>query len=340
MFSTKYINCLTILIFYQLFLFDNVKSAECNMQKVKIQCKKIYETEFNDIGKVKVCEDDSPLTIERPDIEIDEIAYANGTEIKNEDKIDALHLAQGKSIEFLPTGLNKKIPKLRALKISNSGIAYLTKWNLRQYGDNLEFIEFCKGSLSVLSADLFKFNQNLKFISFAENPLKHIENKFIENLKNLTKLKTFNSTMCGCIDREFKFFDLKNFTLKDDQCQDTKTSTEVIGKHIQMTFVQKIRKTMVKCEDLLDIKLNDIRKEIDENSMQIKETSKNLTKVIEATRKNVETEFKEKLLQIHKTLDVMNQTHALNMDTLKKSIPDIIEEEIGKNEENRIRDQR
>lgn len=327
---TNFTKFLAILIVQQLITLKKVESFECNqLIRVKIQCKKMYETEWL-IGKVSVCEDDSLLTINRLDVEIGEVSQGNSV------VVDALHLARGQNISFLPFGIAKSFKKLRALKISNSRIDYLSKWNLKQFGEDLAYVEFYKSSIVVLNADLFKFNPNLEFITFAQNPLKHIDEKMFENLRNFTKLKRVILTECGCINQKIENFDLKFFTLKGEKCQDVKTSSEVLAKHLQMILAQKFRRIGGKCTDELDEKFDDIKKEIQKYSTKTIETSRILTSVIDST-KTSKMEIGEKFQQLNKTLADMKITLNTNMEKLKKSIPEMIEDEIEKNKENMIR---
>lgn len=198
----------------------SVQSSEEN--NLNIECKQIFKAKWTFlVEEYFVCIDwPSSLIVNQPNLEIGEVFHSNGTTIEDLDKIEALDIWFAKA-KYLPNGIKKKFPKLKAIRFSSCGLSHLTKKNMRQFGSDLEYASFQNNSIATLDEDLFEFNSNLKIISFRNCPLKFINLKFFEHLKNLKHVDRVYLRDNECIDQDFNSadgVDIKTFVWKFENC--------------------------------------------------------------------------------------------------------------------------
>lgn len=109
------------------------------------------------------------------------------------------------AINFLPEGLTL-IPNISALIMTNCSLRVLTKIDLMEFGDNLQFCNLSNNLLISLEEDLFIYNRNLILLDLSNNPLKVIgglHEEFGNNLMKMSNLQGARIVKSQCIDGSF-----------------------------------------------------------------------------------------------------------------------------------------
>lgn len=241
------LNLITVLSVLQL-LFNENASAE-----LEIRCKQFHSDYWGSLGQILTCADNpSFLIINQPEIKISKIVHTDGSVIVKPNEVDGFYIDGAKDMKFMPRGIKKQFPQLKAIAIWNSGLSHLDKNDMKEFGSDLIHAGFLKNSLQMLSADLFEFNPNLKMIRFDENPLKFIDSEFFRNLKNLNQMENALFAYSNCIDQNFKSDEsqnIKNYKWNDENCHDESASKwmkvranevleQKLGK-LEILYVQK-----------------------------------------------------------------------------------------------------
>lgn len=186
---------------------------------VIIECKTIKTDKWHSLSRnFVVCLNmaASNMIVDEPNVQIDSVET-----IDNE--IEALDLRSAK-LKFMPDGIKKKIPKLKAFRIMSSGLTYVDSENMKQFGIDLLYMNLKDNKITVLDADLFQYNPNLRFIKLDNNPLKFIGPDFFTNLQFLKQIYSVAMTGCECISQTLQGSDgqrLETFIWIIGKCNDT-----------------------------------------------------------------------------------------------------------------------
>lgn len=215
-----------ILLF--LFIAVGTLSAElqgCSIQNIEIICERIKIAHLEaKIGDVLTCYADKSMKSTIPGSAVSSVVHKNGSEVTNLDNVEGLGIFKA-TVKFIPTNLGKKIPNLKFLEITLSGLLSVNKENFREFGDSLRGINLAGNKIISIDADLFEYNSNLYIIQLVQNPLRHIEPEFFHNLKNLKNISEVDLESAGCMNQQFdKRFgtshNMEIFAWKSEDCID------------------------------------------------------------------------------------------------------------------------
>lgn len=210
----------------QLLIIFIISTLTTKVYAVTIHCTELYSYSFYaSTGEVFVCHDESSsLIVNEPDLLINEILHANGSNFEHLKQIDYLLIEDAPRLQLIPSGVKLKFENLKAIHFENCGISYVDKFNLQQFGDDLVKLDLVGNSLTFLPADLFEFTENLKYIRFSGNPLKFIESEFFTHLNAMRSVEVVEMNSCGCIDQKLVtsiYSDLaSNFSWHAEKCSD------------------------------------------------------------------------------------------------------------------------
>lgn len=198
-----------------------------NQYEVDIVCKEIGPWELKIIDDfAPTCVVDSTLSVTHPFTQVRNVKDENGKNITT-DAIEALLITDAVNMKFLPSGIKKSFPKLRALRITDSGLAHLDQHDMEQFGSDLVWIRSMNTQLTALDGDLLKFNENLVYVDFDTNPLKFIDQKLFESFKMMKSLSIINFKNCDCLNsiynkkdgHEIQTFDWSAVKCSDDSAK-------------------------------------------------------------------------------------------------------------------------
>lgn len=179
-----------------------VESQHCSMHKVSIICDKIKENTKSVIGYPLTCHVDESMTSTIPGSSVSSVKQRNGTDLTNRAQIEALNINRA-TVKFIPTGIKKKFPHLKVLRIIYSNLQSVNKENLKEFGGLLEILSLRMNDITFIEADLFEYNPNIIGIWLNGNLIRHIEPKFFTNVKNLKKIGWLGMSVAGCMDQSF-----------------------------------------------------------------------------------------------------------------------------------------
>lgn len=162
-------------------------------EEIKINCTFIQTIEYgNLVGRVKRCEADRSITSTNHRTSVIEVHQRSiCLTPSNLSDINGLWIDQA-DVKFIPTGIKKKIPNIKALSIMGSGLLAVQMSDFFLFREKLEYVDLQKNAIRFLDEDLFVYNTNLKVANFWDNPIGYIEPNFFANLKSLTKLMELN----------------------------------------------------------------------------------------------------------------------------------------------------
>jgi len=95
---------------------------------------------------------------------------------------------------YMPTGIDKFYPYLKALFVDNCGMKEIKQNDLKVFPD-LKVLDLSSNVIEVVEKDLFKFNPKLVIINMDLNNLKHIDLHVFDHLKELKSLN-FAGNLC------------------------------------------------------------------------------------------------------------------------------------------------
>lgn len=246
-------------IFFIFYLLCCVEKSDEN--NLEIECRNVQTMLFLEIPNEFVsCENlNSSLAVGQPGLKIVEVVHSNGSMVNNLDRIEALDIRNAK-MKFLPNGIKDKFPNLKSIWIISSGLTYLDKDNMRQFGSDLVYANFYNNSISVLDTDLFQYNLNIKVIHFNYCPLKFIDPGFFENLKSLKQITYILLKKSGCIDQYLdEKSNIQNFKWNNKDCKDTAArdrNLELLGEVRVMrnhSKVQEMKTRIFNLENKIEI---------------------------------------------------------------------------------------
>lgn len=169
------------------------------------------------------------LKIESSLTSIGNIITSTLTGISCRSDVKVLKIETGaNSVKYLPAGMKIKFVKLIAMEVINSGLIHLEMEDLKQFGDDLLFLDFSKNSLSALEGDLFHFNPFLKYIRLHDNPLRYINPSFFQSLKKMEHIFYVRLFDSHCIDQHSESPAKHEWDYK--KCNDRTARTENVAR--------------------------------------------------------------------------------------------------------------
>lgn len=181
---------------------ENVNIICNKVNKTGKQTFESYHQSFLISSSVVTCFVFENMTVNSFDVNIENVLFEDKTEV-NSSKIEGLYIKGAKNMNFLPMGIKEKIPKLRVLAIYHSGLIHLDKYDMQQFGSDLEYARFSNTSLTALAEDVFMYNSNLIYINLENNPLKFIDPLLFENFKKMVNLEEIDINHSYCIAEYF-----------------------------------------------------------------------------------------------------------------------------------------
>lgn len=188
--------------------------------RVNIVCSDLRNVTFDTIGAVFTCRNTnaSISLVTTPNSVVTSVTDRNGMVIANH--IEGLIL-QNMRMNFIPNNITTMLPSLKAVQFHNVSLMSITKENMRQFGSLLEYVWFDRNQLTSLVGDLFQNNWNLRYISFHSNPIKHINPRFFETLKNMENLQRVYLSSLGCMSQQWNRATSRNistFIWNNERC--------------------------------------------------------------------------------------------------------------------------
>ncbi|KAL7011220.1 hypothetical protein ACKWTF_014165 [Chironomus riparius] len=160
-----------------------ISSLIASSASVNIKCSP--EKSCNDAFKKQCCLINHNLTI------TSEYEQLNVLDHKNEFRG---FIANGKSISYLPSGIEKCCEKIEFLMVQNCGLKDITSKNLKNYPD-LIILDLSYNKIRILEADLFKSNPKIEKIYLNNNQLLAASRTVFSVLQNL-KFLFLNQNEC------------------------------------------------------------------------------------------------------------------------------------------------
>lgn len=192
-----------LLVIFVAFATNLVESKDCS---VKIICSDIedhywykYQNHF------VTCMVDKSMSSATFGASVSTAKHSNGSEIANVAEIEGFLIKQSPpaAVKFIPFGLKKKFPSLKALLFDQTDLQVVKKENLKEFGDSLQYLYLMKCKIISIDADLFEYNSKLKFINLYGNPIRYIEPDFFKNLIPMDYIDEFNFMNAGCMNTRY-----------------------------------------------------------------------------------------------------------------------------------------
>jgi hypothetical protein len=202
------------------------------IEEVKIVCAGLGYGSWQVMGQVYECftGDASIDLVTTPNSVVTSITHRNGSAVQTANQIEMLQLWSMR-INFIPNNLKTMLPKLKAIVIYNARLLSISKENLQQFGDSLEFVNFGYNQLTSLDGDLFENNLNLKLIAITSNPITHIHPKFFETLKKMENIEYVGLQGLTCMNQIYlreNHGSITNFQWNNSDClNEIDTTTEL-----------------------------------------------------------------------------------------------------------------
>lgn len=208
-----------------------VQSRDCSIvYNVTNLCTSFSHRTYIIVGTLLTCVGDNLTISEYPGISVTSVfETSNNSTITNLEQIQGIFIAKAPLIKFIPSGIKRNFPNLKAIIIESSGLLSINKEDLREFGISLQYLELFRNLLTFIDANLFEYNQNLTFINLSSNPLRYIEPAFFTNLKIMKSLEQIHLSTVGCMDQYFATIvghNIKTFEWSHEGCSDESAKTE------------------------------------------------------------------------------------------------------------------
>lgn len=180
-------------------LFSLFSSCQSDLNnKVDVICEKVYLDQAG-VFSISYFTCKSKLNL-LSDINtrVGNIFHVNGSKVAV-DSIEMFSINDAKKFNFIPFGLKKSFPRLKAIRVLDSFLIHLDQQDMQQFGADLQNARFWNTKLTALEEGLFIFNSNLIYIDFDGNPLKYIDPQLFENFKRMKSLEIVELAGSGCI---------------------------------------------------------------------------------------------------------------------------------------------
>lgn len=221
-----------LLVIFVAFARNSVESKDCSSNDVKIICSAIedhywykYKNHF------LTCFVDKSMSSTNFGASVSTVKH-NGSEIANLAEIEGFLIRESPpaAVKFIPFGLKKKFPRLKALQFDQTDLQGVKKENLKEFGDSLQYLYLIKCKIISIDADLFEYNPKLGFVNFNGNPIRHIDADFFKNLIPMKYFTYIGFLNAGCMDTwySYKMSLLKYFTSRwhNEKCIDETARVE------------------------------------------------------------------------------------------------------------------
>lgn len=164
-----------------------------SMNNVAIACSFIGNISYSIVGSLMTCSNNDGAISIYPDSYVTQAYYSNKVmPSESTDQIRSLYFSKISTMRFIPAGLKKRFPFMKALVIRQSGLLSVDRENMMQFGVDLEYLDLYNNVLSYLDADVLMYNTHLQYIDFRSNPIRQIEPDFFFYLRNLYDIKIIN----------------------------------------------------------------------------------------------------------------------------------------------------
>lgn len=176
-----------------LLLFGSIFILRCNceVERVNISCQYTRTSYWDFLGNLNSCYGAEVEVFNRE-------SEVNNT-VKSND-IQAILFTFRSKLHFMPAKMKDNYPKLRALLFQGQPMESLSKFDLKQFGSDLEYFDMQGFRLRYITQDLFIYNPNIMCIKFHGNSLKYIDVKFFENIPRMRKLEMISLVSDPCVD--------------------------------------------------------------------------------------------------------------------------------------------
>lgn len=227
-------------------------------KEVKIVCSQVHTVYYVIVGNLLQCVADRSLNATVPDTLVTSVVQSSRSAATNPvdlSQIEALWIEYTRSMKFIPSGIKKNLPNLRALFLKNNGILTVNKENLREFGDSLGNLDLAGNQLTYIDDDLLEYNSNLKDISFYNNPITQIDAGFFDNLRSKKSLGFVNFDFVGCMHQKFEGYlgvdKIDTFIWNNERCNDARARVESKDALIAVINSQQNQKgsNKIACED-------------------------------------------------------------------------------------------
>lgn len=190
--------------------------------EVEIVCRYLSSYHWISLGDILTCSD-SPSLVEtsEPGVKISKILHNDGTDISTPLKVDGFYINKAQNLKYMPRGVTKIFPYVKAIAIWSSGLSHLSKDDFEEFGNRLIYAGFTSCRIQTLDVDLLEHNPNLKAIRFDGNPLKSIDSNFFVNINKLD-LEHARFAQCIFVNQDF-------YKQRDGSIQNFKWNLIVIG---------------------------------------------------------------------------------------------------------------
>lgn len=254
----------SLLIFITLSLAAIVQSRDCSIvYNITNLCSSVSHRTYIIVGTLLTCVGDNLTISEYPGISVTSVfETSNNSTITNLEQIQGIFIEKAPLFKFIPSGIKRKFPNLKAIIIESSGLLNINKEDLREFGRSLQYLELFRNLLTFIDADLFEYNQNLTFINLSFNPLRYIEPAFFTNLKIMKSLEQIHLNAVGCMDQYFATMsghDIKTFIWSHGGCSDESAKIEMQNfrnNELCSESMSKISSAEVNREDKIISKAN------------------------------------------------------------------------------------
>ena len=146
------------------------------MQSFDLKCK-VEKNTWDFVGPVEYCKAQTVSITSRNE----EVTSVDG-------RTDSTSLTglwfNNQTVNYLPKGIDKFFPNLKALVVSSAQLKSLTQVDLKSL-TQLVFVNFVGNDVESLDGDLFEFSPKIKFLGLSSNKLKYVGDNFLSNLKDL-----------------------------------------------------------------------------------------------------------------------------------------------------------
>lgn len=209
-----------------------VQPRDCSIvYNVTNLCSSVSHRSYIIVGTLLTCVGDNSTISEYPGISVTSVFdTSKNSTITNLENIQGLFIAKAPLFKFIPSGIKRIFPNLKAIIIESSGLLCVNKEDLKEFGSSLQYLELFRNLLTFIDANLFEYNQNLTFINLSFNPLRYIEPAFFTNLKIIKSLEQIHLNIVGCMDQYFATasgHNIKTFIWSHEGCSDESAKTEM-----------------------------------------------------------------------------------------------------------------
>lgn len=200
-----------------------IASVSAITERKEMTCHHIDANSWQFVGVVQTCWTGEETKI----TSTNDTVYYRTTSINDTDNkiVQAVAFDSNSEVFFLPNGLKETYPNLKVLSLFRQPIQTLHSDKMLQFGDDLQVFRAYKCHLTFIAANLFEHNGGLKYIDLSKNPLKHIEEGFLENVSKMLRLQQLELINSGCIDKQAKKSHVKGVGKWAHNCGKTKNET-------------------------------------------------------------------------------------------------------------------